>query len=282
MRFQRIAQAIYYEPWLITPSAHASVRQLLESKLAGDEINLSDFVNARPEISLDENGIAHIHVVGVIGKGLSKIEKSCGNTGVEDLLSELQSARDQKARGLLLHVNSPGGTIAGIPEVADEIASLSKQIPISAFTDDMMASAAYWIASSANTIWATRSSEIGSIGVYIPWIDAAGAWEKEGLKADPITNTGGDLKAIGFAPSLTDVQRQYLQESVDETFAAFKNHVLKSRARNGKTISNDSMRGQTFSGIKAMDVGLVDYVGSTQDAYDTLFQETRRRDSRIL
>ena len=124
-----------------------------------------------------------------------------------------------------------------------------------------MASAAYYLAAGADAIVASPSAEVGSIGVYIPWMDYSQQLAAEGLKADPIVNKEGDLKALGFTGSLSAEQRAYLQTRVDDDFADFKAHVLKHR-----DVSPEAMRGQTLSGKQALATNLIDAEGDEADA----------------
>lgn len=277
MRYAHLFESIYLRPWFITPSAHHTIRALFErhlvtglgraaSPLAADtELDFSAFVNARRPLAIDDDGIATIHVLGPIGKNLSQIEQSCGATGIEAVRTDYAAAIAGGARGILLHFDSPGGTITGVPELARMIAG--KALPTVAYTEDLMASAAYYLASGADAIVATPSAEVGSIGVYIPWVDSSVAIAAAGLKPDPIVNTGGDLKALGFGGSLTAEQRAYLQEQVDADFAAFQQHILTYRA-----VPAEAMRGQTLSGHAALASGLIDYLGDLATAKDTLRQ----------
>ena len=128
-----------------------------------------------------------------------------------------------------------------------------------------MASAAYYLAAGADAIFASPSASVGSIGVYIPWMDTSAAYERAGYKPDPITNTGGDLKAIGFGGKLTAEQRAHLQEEVDEDFDNFKAHIANYRA-----VPDSAMRGQVMSGRKALESNLVDRIGERDQAYGAL------------
>lgn len=267
MRFAHLQEQIYSRPWFITAAAHHGIRSLFESRfgrIAADTgslaVELADMVNPRRPMTVDQEGIATIHVLGPLGKNLSKLEKSCGTTSFEDIQSELALANANPAvRGILLHVDSPGGTVQGTPETASLIASSLK--PVVAYTEDMMASAAYYISAGARSIVASPSADVGSIGVYIPWVDRSGLNEMNGIRPDPIVNTGGDLKATGFGGVLTDAQRAHLQEQVDIDFAGFKAHVLAHRQ-----VAEGAFRGQTVSGSQALDFNLVDLIGSLADA----------------
>ena len=152
MRFAHITDAVYRQPWHITPGGWLSVHELLQSRLAVDaeNLDLSAFVNPRPDLEIDSNGIAHIHVTGVLGKNLSQIERSCGNTGYEQLQAEVTDAAQAEASGILLHVSSPGGAASGNVETARLIAESG--LPTIAWVDELAASAAYAIASGATAL----------------------------------------------------------------------------------------------------------------------------------
>lgn len=271
MRFTHLAEQIYHRPWFITAEAHAAIRTVFDRALSSglmepraEEINLLDLFPKRRPLAIDaETGIASIHVFGPLGKNLSKMEQSCGATGFEQIRADYAKALDKGARGILLDFDSPGGTITGTPEIASLIAS--KPLPTVAYTEDIMASAAYYLASGADAIFASPSASVGSIGVYIPWMDTSAAYDRAGYKPDPIVNTGGDLKAIGFGGKLTEAQRAHLQEEVDQDFAEFQTHI-----RNYRAVPDAAMRGQVMSGRKALDANLVDRIGERDQAFGAL------------
>lgn len=267
MRFAQIHEQIYCRPWFITAAGHYTIRQLFETHIAkfgmtakAEGLDLSEMINARRPMAVDSEGIASIHVLGPLGKNLSKMEKSCGATSFEDIRSELAKANgDFAVKGILLQVDSPGGTVQGTPETAAAIAASAK--PVVAFTEDSMASAAYYISAGSKAIISSPSADVGSIGVYIPWVDRSALYAAAGLKPDPIVNTGGDLKALGFGGTLTPVQRTYLQEQVDADFAAFQAHIA-----NHREVDNSAMRGQTLNGNAAVETGLVNAIGDLASA----------------
>ncbi len=271
MRFAHIAEQLYCRPWFITAEAHASLCLVFERALASgltepraEDLNLMDmFPKRRPLAIDDETGIASIHIMGPLGKGLSKMEQSCGATSFEQIRADYAKAQEKGARGILLDFDSPGGTITGTPETAALIAS--KPVPTVAYTEDIMASCAYYLASGADMIVASTSAAVGSIGVYIPWVDRSARYEREGMKPDPIVNAGGDLKAIGFGGKLTEAQRAHLQEEVDSSFADFKSHV-----RNYRAVGDGAMRGQVMSGQRALAANLIDRVGGRDQAFRAL------------
>lgn len=263
MRFRHLAEHIYLRPWFITPEAHASIRMVFERAAlpqAGiiDEL-IADIPKRKPLAIDAATGIATIHVFGPLGKGLSKMEQACGATGFEQIRADYKAALSAGARGILLEVDSPGGTVVGTPEIADLVAS--KPVKTVVYTEDMMASAAYYIGAGADAIVSSSSALVGSIGVYIPWMDRSAQYAQAGMKPDPIVNTGGDLKAMGFGGTLTAAQRTHLQEAVDNDFAEFKRHVTTYRA-----LPDSAMRGQVMNGREAIASHLVDAIGDMDTA----------------
>ena len=264
MRFRYLAEHIYQRPWFITSEAHASIRVVFERALASGltppstraDLAITDLFPQRPALAIDRDGLAEISVLGPVGKGLSKLEQSCGATSFEQIEADFAAARAGGARGILLNVNSPGGTVTGTPECAELVAQTARELPLAAYTDDTMASAAYYLAAGANRIFASRSASVGSIGVYIPWMDHSAQYAAAGLRPAPIVNTGGDLKALGFGGTLSEEQRAFLQAQVDADFAQFKEHVLAHRA-----VAPEAMRGQCLSGRAALAANLVDDLG---------------------
>jgi signal peptide peptidase SppA len=278
MKFQRIYEAVHFKPWLITPRAHASIRYLLDAKLHENmepriDISIEDLFDEQTPQPQFENGIAIIPVVGVIGNKLGIIEKSCGAVGVEDVASGILTAiQDPSIKAIFLDISSPGGTVGGVPELAELISQANKMKPVFAYTDGDMCSAAYWLGASGSKIFASKSAEIGSIGVYLPWVDASRAYENEGLKVDLIKNKEGKFKGAGFeGTSLTDDQRAQLQAGVQKIFEMFKADITANR-----TIPPYAMQGQTFIGNDAEEAGLIDGVMSRDDALSYVLESIKR------
>lgn len=272
MRLAHITNALYRSPWNITSDGWLALHQVFQSRLFADSANLdlSAFVNPRPDGEIDDNGIAHLHVMGTLGKHLSEVERSCGNTGYEQLEDEIEIATGEGARGFLFHVNSPGGMAAGNVEAASLLSGI--KAPTAVWVDELAASAAYAIAASADFIAMAPSAQVGSIGTILPLVDVSGAWEQQGWKPAYITHTGGDLKDASWPPSFTDTHREHLQEMVDDYFGQFRDHVIKHR-----NVAPSAMRGQTFIGRKAREANLVDHVGSYADTYAELLRRVDKR-----
>lgn len=280
MRFPHLYNALHFEPWLITESMHATLCALLAERIAMEPmaapggVKVSELFGDLPKMTV-ANGIAEIPVNGPIGKGLGNLEKSCGATSIEDVQANVSDALANPAvRGILLNINSPGGTITGIPETAAMIARAKEQKPVVAFTDGMMASAAYWLGSQADMIVASKSASVGSIGVYIPWQDTSRRAEAMGVKTGVVTNTGGTYKGMGYpGTSYSEEQMAFMKERANELFGMFKADILSQRP----SVKTDAMRGQTLFGGSAVAAGLTDEVGGYARAMDTIHSMTKMK-----
>ncbi len=185
-----------------------------------------------------------------------------GATGSEDIGAALREAagRDD-IKAVFLHIDSPGGTVAGTPELADAVAALDKKKPVYAFSSGLMCSAAYWVASQARAIYATPSAQVGSIGVVQAVIDNSAALDKAGIKVEVFSV--GKYKAMG-APGtpLTDDQRELISSNLAEIAGEFHTAVLAK----GRSIPAEAMEGQTFSGRQAQRYNLAGMVPDRAEA----------------
>jgi signal peptide peptidase SppA len=275
MKLTWLIHQLYHEPALITPEAHSSIRQLLEARL-DDAIAFDpeaakrqgEYCGKKVDLPSMEviDGIAHIPIGGAIGAKLSGFAKAIGAVDSQDVARDVAEAEaDPRVKAILFDIDSPGGMVTGTAELADLVAAAKK--PTAAFTDGMMASAAYWIGSATGAVYATRSAQLGSIGVYLPVMDMKGYYEQMGVKIELIK--GGKLKGIGYpGTSLSDTAREFLQNRVNQLYAEFKTHV---RAMRGPGIAEETMQGQTFYGPESVSRGLADaLVRSKADAVELL------------
>jgi protease-4 len=200
-----------------------------------------------------QNGVGVIPISGIISKNLSPLEKLMGAVDVNDLSAQVDlMAADPSVEKIAFNINSPGGTVTGVEELANKIRDLGK--PTMAYTDSEMASAAYWLASQAGRVVSSSSASVGSVGVYMAIPDYSKAAEMAGIKMVVIKSSGSPLKGAGIeGTSLSDEQVADLQASVDAIHEDFKASVRAKR----KMVADSALRGQVFSGKQAAAQGLV-------------------------
>ena len=209
------------------------------------------------EFELTDDGVAIIQIAGPIGHRLDAWDRYFGAVDVKDIEEELEAA-EAEADVILLDIDSPGGMVTGTPELADRIRACSK--PVYAFTEGMMASAAYWIGCATERVFATKSSDVGSIGVYIPFLDISKMLEEAGIEVQMFTS--GKYKGMGMpGTSLTRDQAKLLQDRVMGTAEMFFEHVEETRGE----VKRDAMQGQVFRAEAALEEGLIDQVVEGRD-----------------
>ncbi|MGI4833299.1 MAG: S49 family peptidase [Janthinobacterium lividum] len=203
---------------------------------------------------------------------LMKADQFCGPVGLMTLASNLQrAARDQEISAVLLRVDSPGGQVYGTQSVADAIqACQSAGKPVVALCEDgLMCSAAYWIGSKANTIIATHETcTIGSIGVMASWADAQPYFEKLGVQFHEVYAEQSSLKNADFAAT-KDGDYSGVQQSLTSIADGFLGAVRQNRGSklDAKQFEKSgASAGKTFFASQAGDIGLIDAIGSFQDA----------------
>lgn len=237
------------EPLLIDPSkakAHADL-----SEKFGFTDMLTQLFGQAPTAYITEDGTGVVPIVGVIGKGLTPMEKMMGAVDLNDVTMALESMKaDPMVKRIALQISSPGGTVTGVEEAANLIRNIGK--PTMAYTDSEMASAAYWLGSAADRVVASPSSTVGSVGVYMNLVDMSKAYDMAGAKSVLIKS--GIYKGAGVeGTTMTAEQMQNLQASVDGIHADFKSAVNAKRSM----VQADAMEGQTFSGRQASQNGMV-------------------------
>jgi len=252
--------------WAINPkhlqqaSATLSAELILEDE--DDDDMMDDYAMA------EENGVAIIPVAGVIGHKVSPIAKMLGAVDTLDVIAAIElAAEDDEIDTIILDVDSPGGTVGGVPELAETVEEVQKSgaKKIYAYTDSMMASAAYWMAAGANGIFSAPSAEVGSVGVYLPVMDTSKALAEKGVTVEIFKS--GKYKAAGFpGVALDEEVRKHLQLEVMETYNEFAGFVKKYRA----DLNYEYLQGQTLTGRKAAEVGMVD---GTAKNLDSLLQK---------
>jgi signal peptide peptidase SppA len=250
------------EPWAIAPEAMDGIIGLAMDMAAGKLFTLPQS-EAPQSIMSVADGVATISITGPLLPTTDEFDRvMLGATSLDEVRSTVESAAaDPAVTSIVLNIDSPGGTVRGTPEAADAIYEASKVKPVRAHTSGTMASAAYWLGSQATSVSMTRSASVGSIGVMVPHIDQSKRAEMLGVKVELFTT--GKFKAAGFpGTSLTESQRELIQERIDQVFGEFKSAVT----RQGRKIPAEAMQGQTFYGPQAESLGLATVARSASQA----------------
>ena len=183
-----------------------------------------------------------------------------------------QLAHDDGISGIVLKIDSPGGTVAGTADLAAEVAAAREKKPVYAFCEDLTASAAYWVASQCSKVYANNETAmIGSVGTYVGLYDLSGMAEKEGIKAIVIKST--DLKGAGFpGAEVTEAQIAVWQELIDKTQSQFTQGVSKGRGISVPE-AEKLATGRVYVADDALSLGMIDKIATFEDMLADLQSE---------
>ena len=210
-----------------------------------------------------KNSVAVISVKGV----LMKEDMICGPAGTATLGKIIQQAdNNPNITAIVLHIDSPGGTVDGTEALANLIRNTQK--PVVAFVDGLMASAALWIGSAANEIIAsTDTDEIGSVGVIMRFADWQPHWEKKGVKFHTVAASTSPEKNKAFDELREGNYDAYIKEVLDPLDEKFMN-VIKERFPN---CEDKHLTGKVFFARDVMGV-FVNSIGTLGDAVTRAYQ----------
>ena len=187
--------------------------------------------------------------------------------GTKDLVAQLSAAnRDPEISAIVLDIDSPGGQVDGTEELAQAVALSGK--PVVAYIDGLGASAAYWIASQASSIFINSASTAyaGSLGVLCMNVYQGAFLEKQGYKVEILRSSRAVDKArMNSVEEMSPDVRASVQADLDQIGETFIEAVTKGRAGKLST-KEDVFTGKVYRGSDALKYGLVDKVGSLQDA----------------
>lgn len=189
--------------------------------------------------------IAMIRAAGT----LMKAESSFGGTSTVQLRRDIRSAvADDTVSGILLAIDSPGGTVDGTYDLAADVKAAGRRKPVYAWVDGMAASAAYWMASQASLIYAGNPmSQVGSIGTYLAVYDYSAAAERDGVKVHLFTT--GPLKGLGVpGTAITDDHKAHLQSRINEAQTFFDDAVRKGRGLSASALDDVRTGAAWFAG----------------------------------
>jgi len=209
------------------------------------------------DVSLPKAHTALIDVQGVI---------SADDSSADSVISSLQDAfDDNKTRGVILRINSPGGSPVQAGQIYDEIKRLRAKhpdIPLHAVVDDICASGGYYVAVAADNIYVDKASIVGSIGVLMDGFGFTKTMEKLGVERRLLT--AGENKGFldPFSP-VDEKQQQYAKKMLEEIHNQFIGVVKEGRGKRLKD-TPELFSGLVWSGQASIEMGLADGLGSVE------------------
>lgn len=276
--YSRICSAIASTPWAIEPKRLQLILSILEARSEGVSLPIEA---AQPREQMSPTGVAVIPVFGTISHRMQLMDAESGGASALKITQQVEDAVANPAIGsVVLNIDSPGGTVDGVPEAFEAIRALrGGDTPIVAVANTMAASAAYWLASAADEIVVSPSAQVGSIGVFAVHEDFSEWYKAQGVEPTLIASTPYKAETVDFRP-LSEDARQHLEDEVLAYDDMFVNAVALGRGVTEKLVRQDFGQGRMVMADAAVRAGMADRVGTLKSVVSerlSVQSDSRRR-----
>jgi capsid assembly protease len=290
LRYARIIEAVCEVPWAILPGKLAVIRDLLALRAAGHrltadevrerlavDVSTVEARNGRSSERVTSGAIAVIPLVGTIVPRADLFSEMSGAVSAERFSRAFRAAvNDEDVSAIVIDIDSPGGQVGGVPELAAEIYRARGKKPITAVANTLAASAAYWIGTAADELVVTPSGEVGSIGVVAIHEDISDLLEKEGVAVNLIAAGKYKVEGNPFEP-LNEEARSAIQGRVDEYYGMFVADVARHRKVSPAAVRDGFAEGRVVGAETAVSLGMADRVATLDQVLSELSQRQQRQ-----
>ena len=278
MNRQLLLSEFLTTPWALMPERLQAMAGVLTRWSAGEPPTDETMFQIQSERVLRDtrkqmaaanagSGIAVLPLYGVVTQRGNMVDdiSGPGSTSTQQFTSALrQVLADDTVGQILLDIDSPGGSVYGVAELASEIVKARAQKPVVAVANSLAASAAYWIGCSASEFYVTPGGEVGSIGVWQAHFDYSKALEEEGVKTTLVS--AGKFKVEGNPYVPLDPEAQaFMQSRVDDYYNAFIQAVAVGRGVSVDDVRNGMGEGRVLGADAALAQRMVDGIASFDD-----------------
>lgn len=258
---------VFAAEWAVMPATLGMIVDVVrrESPLAREEWPRYAALERKPADGYKRaaivDGVAVLPIAGVIIPKADRFAEISGATSLETAGIDLAHAlADPDVRAVVLEIDSPGGSVFGVDAFAQKVAAAGK--PVVAFTDGLMASAAFWIGAAAREIIADKSAQIGSVGV-VGAVRMQVAPDRDGEFAFEIVSSGAPFKRAD--PRIAE-HAAAIRERLNDYEGQFVAALATYRRTTPEAVLEKFGRGMTFIAGRAHAAGMIDRMGSLRDA----------------
>lgn len=268
-RYPHVVRAVLSTPWAIQEEKLLAILEVVELRASGWKFD-HEAIEARVEAAgggkqppnRSTGMTAVIPIFGVIQQRMDSMSRMSGGTSCQAISQAFRAAmQDDRIKSVILEVDSPGGGVYGIAELAQEIFDARGTKPVTAIANSLAASAAYWIASQADELVVTPSGQVGSIGVYGVHEDISGQLEQAGVKPTLVSAGKFKVEANPYEP-LSAEARDHMQAQVDEYYGMFVDAVARGRETNAGAVRSGFGEGRVVNAKEAVRMGMADRVAT--------------------
>jgi signal peptide peptidase SppA len=277
--YERTSEVVGDTIWAIHPAALATIVQIIGERRSGYKPSpeeIRERIGARDEQPTPtSSSVAVIPIVGTILPRADFFSEVSGGASIETVQAALHDAlANDDVQAILLNIDSPGGSVALVPELASEILAARGSKPIVAIANTWAASAGYWIASAADELVVSPSGEVGSIGVLTAHDDISAMQEKLGVKTTLVSAAKYKVERNPFEPLSEEAQGE-MQRTVDSYYRMFVDAVAKGRGVTAKEVRADFGEGRMVMAVDAVERGMADKVATFNQTLARLEKQAR-------
>ena len=262
-------------PWALLPAQLLEIQRIYATHLQGEKIDIEalearlgrPLASEQQEYAIRDGGVGVLTLSGVMAPKANLFMRISGGISTRMAAEQVRSMRaDPRVYSAILAIDSPGGSVFGVPAFAEEVRALAAEKPLVTVAQGTMASAGYWVGSAANAVYIEGTTDmVGSIGVV-----ATHDYEpRTGRVTTEITAGRYKRMASGDKP-LTEEGREYMQKQVDHLYAVFVDAVANNRGVSSEEVLEHMADGRVFIGQQAIDAGLVDGVSTVEAMVEQL------------
>lgn len=260
---------VYTQPWALMPEKLAVILDVARRHASGERLDPAEVkaiteAAARGPVVRQAGAIAVLPIAGTIIPHGDMLMESSGAMSCDRIAALFHAAlADPSVAGIVLNVDSPGGSVQGVDELAADIFKSRGQKPVVAIANHLAASAAYWLATAADELVVTPSGEVGSVGVFAAHEDQSAALEKEGVKTTLVSAGKYKTEASPFGP-LSEDARAAIQARVDDYYGMFTKAVARNRGVGIDAVRGGFGEGRVVGAKDAVAEGMVDRVDTLE------------------
>jgi capsid assembly protease len=237
-------------------------QSMIQALVHGSPGALQPVGRAGPRSALSSGAVSVIPIYGPLSHRETLFAMIFGGSSTQRLSASLRQAlADPNISSIIFDIDSPGGVVDGIPELSSEIFNARGKKRMVAVCNSMAASAAYWLATSADEVVVSPSGQVGSIGVFAAHEDISKALEDEGVKVTLISAGKYKTEGTPFKP-LSPEARANMQRMVDDFHAMFVAAVARNRGVATSTVKHGFGEGRMLLAQDAARAGMVDGVAT--------------------
>lgn len=274
MKYPYLLAAFASEFWAMEETKLLAIVDLLAMQAEGvkftaEEIEARISPATASAVARKEGSVAVVPLRGVISPRASIVENSStgGGTTAEGFAASIERmADDDSVKAIVVDADTPGGNVLGVDEASAAVASVRGRKPIVVQVTGYLASAGYWIGSSADEIVMSPSSAVGAIGVRTAYDDVTEALAKAGVSREIIA--AGKFKGEGLLGPLSDDTRAYMQGRIDDYYGMFVDRVAAGRGVTSADVRDGFGQGRMVGAKAAVRDKMADRVATMRETLD--------------